>query len=269
MFKLIRTFFQFIYFIYVMVWFVILIIASFIITLFLLLLPNRLKDIGMFYNMKIISNSWFVLCGILTRNYNRNKIDFSKSYIITPNHQSFIDAAIIYTVFPTLFKSLGKKELEKAPIYGMIYKIVVITVDRSSMMARAASFRKMKKELEHGVSIVLFSEGTFSNTIQEKLLPFQLGGYSLAILQQVDILPVLFLDAANRHHPSKLWKFTPGLNRSIFLPPISTQGIDKTHSNQLKEYAQEYMQACLDFSRTNKSSKVWEFAVNWQHQNSI
>lgn len=269
MLKLIKTFFQFIYFIYVISWFVILIIASFIVTLFLLLLPNRIKDKGMYYNMKIISNLWFILCGIITKNYNREKIDFSKSYIITPNHQSFIDAAIIYTVVPTLFKSLGKKEIEKAPIYGIIYKIVVITVDRSSMMARAASFRKMKKELEIGVSIVLFSEGTFSNTIQTELLPFQIGGYSLAILQKVDVLPVLFLDAAKRHHPSKVWKFSPGLNRAVYLPPLSTHAIDKTHANHLKDYAQLYMQACLDFGRKNNPEDVWEFAVNWLNENKI
>ena len=59
------------------------------------------------------------------KNYHRSKIDFSKSYIITPNHQSFIDAAIIYTSIPQLFKSLGKKEIEKTPIYGIIYKMVV------------------------------------------------------------------------------------------------------------------------------------------------
>lgn len=223
----------------------------------------------MFWLMKIISNCWFILCGMFPINYNRRKINFSKSYIITPNHQSFIDAAIIYTSIPHVFKTLGKIEIRKAPIYGLIYKTVVITVDRSSMTARAASFRKMKSELDNGNSIVIFPEGTFSNTPQPNLLPFQDGAFSLAIMQQVAILPVLILDASERLHPSKLLQFTPGLNRTVFLPPISCEGLDKNDVASLKQYSEKYMQDCLNFARSTKISAVWNFAIKWQETHTI
>lgn len=258
-----------IHFAYLALWFVVLIVGSFFITLVLLVLPNSLRDKAMFWLMKVISHAWFLLCGFWQRTYNANNIDFNKSFIITPNHQSYLDAAIIYTSIPGIFKTLGKVEIEKAPIYGLIYKTVVITVDRSSTTARANSFRRMKKELESGLSIVIFSEGTFPPQPKSQLMPFQQGGYSLAIMQQTEILPVLFLDAAQRMHPSRIWRTKPGLNRSVFLPPLSTNGLDKSHGDHLKSYAERYMQECLDFCRDSPVSEVWNFALLWQKNNPL
>lgn len=257
------------YFLYVCIWFIVLILFAFPFTLILLLFPDSIKDAGMFWLMKIISNTWFIVTGMIPRNYNRRNIDFSRSYIITPNHQSFLDAAIIYTSIPHVFKTLGKKEIEKAPIYGIIYKTVVITVDRSSMTARAASFRKMKSELDHGNSIVIFPEGTFSNTHLTHLLPFQDGSFSLAVMQQVDILPVLFIDTSKRLHPSKLIRFTPGWNRAVYLPPVSTGQLEKKDVDSLKNYTQDYMQACMNYIREHTIQGVWNFALDWQQNRSI
>jgi 1-acyl-sn-glycerol-3-phosphate acyltransferase len=248
---------------------VLLILFAFPITLLLLLFPSSIQNKGMFLLLKLISNAWFILCGILPKNYHRDKVDFSKSYIITPNHQSYIDAASVYTTLPRVFKSLGKIEIEKTPIYGIIYKIVVITVDRSSATAKAASFRKLKKEIERGLSLVIFSEGTFPNEPQLELMPFQSGGYALAKMQATDILPVLYLDAINRMHPLKVWNASPGLSRAVFLPPLSFTQFEKITTNELRDYAQNYMQACLDFCRRENVFDVWQFALNWQLKNTF
>jgi 1-acyl-sn-glycerol-3-phosphate acyltransferase len=266
---MLKNILHFPYFLYVMILFVILILFSFPVTLVLLFCPTQVKDTGMFLLMKLISNIWFVLIGMFPRNYNRSKIDFSKSYLITPNHQSFIDAAIIYTSIPSVFKTLGKKEIEKAPIYGVIYKAVVITVDRSSMTARAASLRKMKHELNEGKSIVVFPEGTFTDEPKNELSEFQQGGFALAIMQEVNILPVLYLDSSKRMHPSKIIQFMPGKNRAVFLPPIQVTWFGKKDTDGLKNFTQQYMQTCLNFARENDVKLVWEFAANWVEKNRI
>lgn len=246
-----------------------LILFAFPFALLLSLMPKKWRDWGMFLILKFISNAWFIFGGMWPKNYHRSKIDFSKSYIITPNHQSFIDAAIIYTSIPQLFKSLGKKEIEKTPIYGIIYKMVVITVDRTSVSAKANSFRRMKKEMDEGLSIVLFPEGTFANKPQTELMPFENGSFALAHMQQVDILPVLFLNTVNRMHPSKLYLVTPGWNKAVFLPPISTTEMEKADLDLLKNYCQQYMQVCLDFCRKNNPTLVWDFAVTWLQNNQL
>lgn len=254
------------YTIYSGILFACLILLAFPITLLTLLLPSRVQDIIMFWLLKIISNCWFLFSGILPINYHRKKINFNKSYLLLPNHQSYMDAAIIYTSIPHIFKSLGKKEIEKTPIYGVIYKSVVITVDRSSVHAKATSFRKMKAYLEKGCSILLFPEGTFPSKAQQDLMPFQNGGFTLAIMQQVDILPILFLDTANRLSPANVLQLSPGVNRAVFLPVISVHHLTSKDSDTLKEYTQLYMQTCLDFCKSNSPKHVWLFAVNYLQQ---
>lgn len=223
----------------------------------------------MFYMLKISSNLLFLLSGIYVKNINRKKIDFSKTYVVIPTHKSYIEAATIYTSMPVRFKSLGKKELEKTPIYGYIFKAVCIAVDRSSVTARALSFRKMNYELSHGNSIVIFPEGTFKNIPNNKLLPFQDGCFTLAITQQTDLLPILFPDSVNRMHPVSFTQMSPGINRAIFLPPISVKGLQKKDVSSLNNYTFNYMQYCIDYFFENKKNNVYEFALSYQKNNPI
>jgi 1-acyl-sn-glycerol-3-phosphate acyltransferase len=137
----------------------------------------------MFRMMKLSSNILCICSGITPKNIGRDHIDFKQSYIIIPTHKSYIEAATLYTSIPSLFKTLGKKELEKVPVYGLIFKTVCISVDRSSLTARALSFRKIKNELEQGLSVTIFPEGTFKDIPDNQLLPFQDGSFTLAIMQ--------------------------------------------------------------------------------------
>lgn len=267
MIRLIKYFFFLPYFIYSALLLVVLIVSAFPITLILLLFPEKVTNQGMFVLLKFICNAWYIFTGMWPKNFNRDKIDFNRSYIITPNHQSFIDAATIYTSIPHLFKSLGKKEIEKTPIYGVIYKTVVITVDRSSLKARAMSFRQMKQALDKKISILIFPEGTFSDTPIADLLPFQNGAFGLSILQQTPLLPVLFPDSASRMHPSKIIRCTPGWNRAVFLPPISVEELKKEDQESLKILTQAYMQACLNHCRNQSAESVWNFALDWMNTN--
>lgn len=220
----------------------------------------------MFRLMKFGANTLFILSGIFPKNFHRQKIDFDKSYIIIPNHSSYIDAASIYTSIPNVFKTLGKKEIEKVPIYGIIFKAVCITVDRSSLAARALSFRRMKNELESGLSIVIFPEGTFADTPPSHLLPFQDGCFTLAIMQKTDLLPILYLDACNRMHPSRFAEMSIGYNRAVFLPSLSVKNLEKGDVQNFKRYVQNYMQSCMDFIRAQNAEEVWNFALEYQKQ---
>lgn len=260
---------HFIYFGYFISLFAALIIIAFPFTMLFLLLPKKACDTAMFHMMKLGSFLLFIFSGIIPQNIHRKKINFSKSYIIIPTHKSYIEAASIYTSIPSIFKTLGKKELEKTPVYGLIFKTVCISVDRSSLTARALSFRKMKNELEKGLSIIIFPEGTFTDIPGNILLPFQDGSFTLAIMQQTDLLPVLYPDSCARMHPSKFTQMTPGTNRAVFLPEISVSGLQKKDMQHLKEYTQLYMQSCLDHLLSNNAESVWGFAQDFQKNNSI
>jgi len=257
------------YFLYFALIVAIFILIAFPFTFLLFLFPSKVGDSFMFYVVKLGCYFLTWAGGMIPQNIHRKKVDFSKPYITIPTHSSYLDAANIYTALPKLFKALGKKELEKTPLYGRIFKAVCISVDRSSLLARATSFRKMKQELERGLSIVIFPEGTFQDEPTKELLPFQDGSFTLALLQKTDLLPLLFIDSSKRMHPSKITKLSMGKNRAIFLPPIPIQNIEKKDVEKLKNFTQNYMQSCLHFIDENNTDDVWNFAQQFQKNNSI
>ena len=67
---------------------------------------------------------------------------------------------------------IGKKELEKIPIFGLIYKKTMILVDRSSKESKKRVFEQTKIKLKSGISIAIFPEGTVPD-IDVELAPFK------------------------------------------------------------------------------------------------
>jgi 1-acyl-sn-glycerol-3-phosphate acyltransferase len=65
---------------------------------------------------------------------------------------------VLHPKHPIIF--VGKKELEKYPIFGRTYKKVSILVDRSDKKSREAVFPAIKKKLtKENKNVVLFPEG--------------------------------------------------------------------------------------------------------------
>lgn len=260
-------FLQKIYFIYFLLLFIILILIAIPFTLLFGLLPQKMQDKMMYYMLRAGGGLLFLLTGIIPINKNKKNINFNKSYIIMPTHKSYLDAATLYSSIPVVFKTLAKKEIERVPLYNIIYRSVCITIDRTSVSAKAAGFRKMKSELQQGNSIVIFPEGTFADVPQKNLLPFHDGAFTLAIMQQADILPILYLDTEARMHPKHITRMSPGLNRAIFLAPISVSKFNKEDMVKLKLYTQHYMQYCIDSYYHDKNVDLWLLSKKYLSQN--
>ena len=57
------------------------------------------------------------------------EIEPNKSYMFCPNHGSLMDGFVLVASSKNPIVFVGKKELEKIPIFGFFYKRVVIMVD--------------------------------------------------------------------------------------------------------------------------------------------
>ena len=80
----------------------------------------------------------------------------------------------------------------------------------------------MTSVLEQGIDIIVFPEGTFDE-FDSDLKPFFDGAFRLALHAKKPLLPILFVDARERLHPSSIFSFTPGACRIVYLPPIETR----------------------------------------------
>ena len=90
----------------------------------------------------------------------------------------------------------------------------------------------MKEILSHGISALIFVEGT-QNRTKEVLQPFKDGAFRIGIETQLPLLPLVVIGAGKLMPPStvKLW---PGTIRIYAGPPIPTAGLTLNDSARLK-----------------------------------
>ena len=258
---------QAIYSVYVMLIFLVMLLPSFLFWLLIYLLPVKTRDKVVHYLLRFYANFWCYMTGIIPRNFHRNKTNLNQSYIVTANHQCYWDPVQMYTSLPNYFKGVGKIEVNKVPLFGLLYKIAVISVDRSSARKSATTYRNMVRYLQDNWSILIFPEATFPDKVQSNMLAFKKGAFALAQKEKKDILPLLFIDTAKRMNPSNFLQFTPGYLTTVFLPTIPTAQFDE--EIKCRKFTQQYMQACLDYCREKDCESVWEFAIKYLNQYEI
>lgn len=195
--------------------------------------------------------TWFLLIGIRHRNLYEVPHDKKEQYIFVANHISYLDAPVIVTTLRQHVRVLGKIEMSKVPVFGIIYRNAVVTVDRSSAENRARSVRVLKSVIKNGISIFIFPEGTFNETHQP-VKDFYDGAFRIAIETQTPIKPVLFLDAYARMHYHSIFSLNPGRSRSVFLAPIPVEGMTSKDLPALKQHVYTIME-----------QKLKEYKASW------
>ena len=134
--------------------------------------------------------------------------------------------------------------MSKVPVFGLIYRNAIVTVDRSSAANRANSVRILKSLINKGISVLVFPEGTF-NMGTTPLKEFYDGAFRVAIETQTPIKPVLFLDAYRRMPYESMFLMTPGSSRIVYLDEISVAGYTLANMETLKDKVYDIMEKKL------------------------
>jgi 1-acyl-sn-glycerol-3-phosphate acyltransferase len=225
---------QILYVFYAFITFVALMIPVFIWSLLVLPL-GRIKGGNLiYYGCMVWADTWFALVFIFHRNIYMEELKKDQSYIFVANHISYLDSAIIPKTFRRPVRPLGKVEMAKIPIFGFIYKNVIVTVDRSSTENRTKSVLILKSVLRKGISVLVFPEGTF-NITHQPLKEFYDGAFRVAIETQTPIKPVLLMNAYDRMHYKSIFSLNPGISRSVFLREVPVEGLTVKDVGMLKE----------------------------------
>jgi 1-acyl-sn-glycerol-3-phosphate acyltransferase len=202
------------------------------------LLGNRFTWIGYKF-LWIWSWIFSVLTCIRYEFHGKKNIKKGKAYIYVSNHTSFLDIPGIRLIIPGEFRPIAKKELLKIPVFGFIVKAATVVVDRSSHESRKKSMAYAKRILAHGISMLIFAEGT-QNRTREILQPFKDGAFRIAIDTQTPLLPMVVIGAGKLMPPGKL-SIWPGTIKVIALPEISVEGLTAEDVHALKQRTFEQM----------------------------
>ena len=157
----------------------------------------------------------------------------NRSYMLVANHTSMIDIMLMLYVSKNPFVFVGKKELEKLPIFGFFYRRVCILVDRDNPKSRSAVYRRVQKRLKTGLSICIFPEGGVPE--QDIVLDrFKDGAFRMAIRHKIPIVPIIFHDNKKRFS----WDFfsgSPGILHVSVLPFFDTGILGVEDTSTLRE----------------------------------
>lgn len=184
------------------------------------------------------------LCFYRIKTQNRSVIDPQKAYIYVSNHNSYLDAVAIVLAIPGSFKPLGKIEMVKIPIFGLIYRKVVVMIDRASKESRLESVEELKHDLAEGQSILIFPEGTM-NRSNKPLCDFYDGAFRLAIETQTPIAPMVIINARNLFPRADPLAARPGVITCIFDKPIEVNGLVADDLEMLKARVYGNMEALI------------------------
>lgn len=243
--------FQWIYCLYAAILFIGIMLLIFPFAL-LASLFGRIKGGNMIYRLCMLwGDIWFPMVFIRPKTIYESPHDRKKSYIFVSNHISNLDAAIIVKAYRQPIRPLGKVEISKVPVFGFIYKKAIVTVDRSNAGNRAESVRLLKSIINKGISVLVFSEGTF-NITNEPVKEFFDGAFRVAIETQTPVRPVLFPDTYDRLKYHHIFSLTPGRCRIVYLDEIPVDGLTAADITMLKEKVQRIM-----------AEKLREYKVSW------
>jgi len=142
----------------------------------------------------ILKTSW-----LRVRVLGGEALDPQASYVFLANHQSLFDIPALLATSPCPMRMMAKRSLFRIPLFGWsIAAGGFIPIDRGGDGGRGGngtdgssarrSFSSAVARLQKGTSILLFPEGTRSFT--DVLLPFQRGGFLLAMKTGLPIVPV-------------------------------------------------------------------------------
>jgi len=186
---------------------------------------------------------WYLLFlfGIRLKVYGKENIDPNTAYIFISNHQSQLDIPVASRTTRNTFKFLAKEELTKIPLLGYIIKRLYITVGRDNWRDRALSMKKMQENLENGISVWIYPEGTRNKTDKPlgDLFP---GAFQLAAHSGKPIAVCTITGTGKLLPPGELFQMQPGLVKCYWETPITIPGKSATDINLAIEKVKKMME---------------------------
>jgi len=175
---------------------------------------------------------FFMICMPVHRQFEF-PVDPSKRYIFCANHFSYLDIpAMGLAPVPAVF--VGKSSLVRIPLFGMMFKRVHITVDRTKLKSRYEAFTRSVEVLKKGLSLLVFPEGGILAKHPPAMGRLKDGAFRAAIAEQIPVIPVTipynWIILPDRGEFKLYWHKM----EIIFHQPIETTGLTSADVSMLK-----------------------------------
>jgi len=201
---------------------------------FLALDPKRYKTIVKMRRRIAKISSGAV--GITYRFEYEHPVDWSKAFIVCPNHTSNLDISAMCTLVKGNCSFMGKEELSDEPVTGLFFRTIDVPVNRDSKMSSYRAFKKAMEKLASGITMIIFPEGKIADDYPPKLEPFKNGPFRLAVDSKIPVVPVTILNSWELLWDTGLkYGSRPGICNIFVHKPIETAGMSPEDADSLKD----------------------------------
>ncbi len=208
---------------------------------FSIVLPINIRKKSILLLLRVWSLLFSITSLFWIASKNKHTIDKTRAHIYVGNHGSYLDAIAVCLSIPQFFSALGKIEMTKVPIFGLIYKTYVVMINRASKESRAESVAVLKHEISCGQSILIFPEGKM-NKVAAPLTEFYDGAFRIAIETQTAILPFVMINNRKLLPRVDPLKARPGILTTVFLSIVEVEGLVIDDLPRLKEKVYKMME---------------------------
>lgn len=155
-----------------------------------------------------------------------------KPYIFAMNHQSMLDIVAAFVLIPINLRFIAKKILKSVPFLGWYMSVTgMVFIDRRNRHAAVQSLDEACRKIrEHGISILVYPEGTRSKDGQ--ILPLKKGPFVMAIQAGVPIVPVA-IDGSGQVLGRDSGRLRKGTVHLKLGEPIETAGLTAEDRDEL------------------------------------
>lgn len=158
--------------------------------------------------------------------------------VFAANHQSTYDIWVLLASLPVQFRFTPKKVLFDKWFLGWhLRRAGNIPIDRSNPKAALRSVRAAAERVRNGTSVLLFPEGSRSE--DGELLPFKKGGFLLAHLAEVPVVPIA-ISGTGAIMPKRSLVIRPGPVRMEICPPIESTDY---RADELERFSEDVRRA--------------------------
>jgi 1-acyl-sn-glycerol-3-phosphate acyltransferase len=176
------------------------------------------------------------IVGFIYRFDYEEPVDWSKTYIVCPNHTSNLDISAMCVLVNSDCCFMGKEALKEGLVTGLFFRSVDIPVNRDSKMSSYRAFKAAAERLQSGTTMIIFPEGKISDEYPPMLHEFKNGPFKLAIELKIPIIPVSSSDTWK-----KLWddgtKYgtRPGVCHFYVHKPVETAHLTAADADALRD----------------------------------
>lgn len=137
------------------------------------------------------------ICGVKLTVIGEENVPKDKAVLYIGNHRSYFDIIITYSRCPRLTGYISKDGVGKVPLLNTwMRRLYCLFLDRSDMKKGMKTILTGIEQINNGISMCIFPEGT-RNKGEEELLPFHAGSFKLAEKTGCPIIPMAITNSAD------------------------------------------------------------------------